>query len=113
MKCTAHSKRSGKPCKKDAVKGTNVCRSHGAAAPQVKAAAKRRLLEAVDPLIVRLIEIALDQDEDTRVQLAAIRDALDRAGVSEPKQVEVFTMDALDNWIRQLEEELGDVMEET
>jgi hypothetical protein len=29
-RCTAHSKRTGKPCKAPAVRGWNVCRFHGA-----------------------------------------------------------------------------------
>lgn len=29
-RCTAHSKRSGLPCKAPAVRGWNVCRVHGA-----------------------------------------------------------------------------------
>lgn len=106
MKCTAHSSRTGEPCKKPAVKGTNVCRSHGAGAPQVKAAARRRLLEAVDPLIVELIRIALE-GENERDRISAIRDALDRAGLAPVRQVEVVTLDAIDAEIRRLEEELG------
>jgi hypothetical protein len=41
--CTAHA-RSGNRCKRYAAAGTTVCRMHGGAAPQVQAAAKRRLL---------------------------------------------------------------------
>jgi hypothetical protein len=39
MRCTAHSKRTGLPCKSPAVKGYNVCRMHGArgGAPKGKA----------------------------------------------------------------------------
>lgn len=29
-RCTAHSKRTGKPCKSPAVRGWTVCRMHGA-----------------------------------------------------------------------------------
>ncbi|KAB7610136.1 hypothetical protein F9L33_14670 [Amylibacter sp. SFDW26] len=29
-RCTAHSKRTGKPCKSPAVRGWSVCRMHGA-----------------------------------------------------------------------------------
>jgi len=35
-------KRNGEQCKNAAVSGTTVCRSHGGAAPQVRAAGKRR-----------------------------------------------------------------------
>ena len=39
LRCKAHSKRSGLPCKSPAVKGYNVCRMHGArgGAPSGKA----------------------------------------------------------------------------
>lgn len=45
-KCRGHSKRDGVHCGDWAAKGSDVCRRHGAAAPQVKAAAQRRLAEA-------------------------------------------------------------------
>ena len=32
-KCTAHSKRTGEPCRNNAVKGYRVCRMHGAGSP--------------------------------------------------------------------------------
>lgn len=41
--CSARSSRTGKPCKKRAVRGATVCASHGGRAPQVIAAAQRRL----------------------------------------------------------------------
>ena len=43
-RCTAHS-RSGAQCKRSAALGSTVCASHGGKAPQVKAAAARRLQE--------------------------------------------------------------------
>jgi hypothetical protein len=39
MQCEAKSKRSGKRCRNDAMKSTNVCRMHGGKAPQVQKAA--------------------------------------------------------------------------
>ena len=45
MKCTATAKHSGDQCKRDAIRGGNVCRYHGGAAPQVQMAAARRVLE--------------------------------------------------------------------
>lgn len=41
--CGAKAKSTGKPCTRPVVEGANRCRFHGGAAPQVKAAAKRRL----------------------------------------------------------------------
>lgn len=52
--CHAKSSRTGKPCKREAIKGGAVCRSHGGGAPQVKAAAKLRLLALVDPALAVL-----------------------------------------------------------
>lgn len=40
MKCTAVSRRTGRPCGSYAVKGAVVCRKHGGSAPQIKKAAK-------------------------------------------------------------------------
>lgn len=42
--CTARSKRSGKRCRAFAVRGASVCRTHGGAAPAVRAKAQARLL---------------------------------------------------------------------
>lgn len=42
--CVARSTRSGEQCRKQAIKGATVCRTHGAAAPQVKRAAAARAL---------------------------------------------------------------------
>jgi hypothetical protein len=44
-KC-AGTNRAGGPCRLYPMLGTTVCRSHGGAAPQVKAAAARRVVEA-------------------------------------------------------------------
>ena len=123
--CQAHTS-AGNECRNPAVKGATVCRHHGAGAPQVKASARKRLLEAVDPLMSRLIEIGLDQSQpvtftciecgeentqrvgfNVRDSLVAIRDALDRAGLGAVRQVEVVTLDAIDAEIRRLEAELG------
>lgn len=43
--CTAHSSRTGQPCRKAPVKGATVCATHGGRAPQVVAAAARRAEE--------------------------------------------------------------------
>lgn len=43
--CAAHTSAGGQ-CRRQAVKGATVCHVHGGAAPQVKAAAARRLAEA-------------------------------------------------------------------
>jgi hypothetical protein len=45
IKCTATSKTTGGPCGNYPADGAKVCRSHGGRAPQVKAAAARRVVE--------------------------------------------------------------------
>ena len=86
--CTARSKRSGERCQKAAMSGTNVCRNHGGAAPQVRAKAKRRLEEAADRMAKQLLHMATDDSVSDAVKLAAIRDALDRAGLKPTTTVE-------------------------
>lgn len=103
--CSAN-RRDGELCRAPAIRGHWVCNKHGGQLPSVKEAARRRLLEAVDPLMAELLKIALG-DDDTRVRLAAIRDALDRAGLVAAKQAEGVTLDAIDSEIRRLERELG------
>lgn len=72
-----------------AARGANVCRVHGGSAPQVKAAAKRRLDQAAEVLTARLLGFALDQGVSDEVALKAVKDALDRAGMAAPKQADV------------------------
>lgn len=58
MKCTATAKGTGEGCRKDAMKGGTVCRSHGGAARQVKAAAAVRVSEADALATLTRMEIA-------------------------------------------------------
>lgn len=53
-RCTARNRR-GEPCGRFAVAGAVVCRFHGAAAPQVAAAARRRVVEAEAAEVVRRV----------------------------------------------------------
>ena len=59
--------------------GALVCRVHGGAAPQVKAKARERLLEAADPASAELLRI-LTEAEDDAVRLRAATAILDRSG---------------------------------
>lgn len=43
--CAGRSAATGKPCQKRPMKGATVCRNHGGASPQVRAAAARRIAE--------------------------------------------------------------------
>lgn len=85
--CSAH-KKTGERCQKPPINGTTVCRFHGGAAPQVKAKAKRRLEEAADRMAKELLRIA-SYGDDERTKLAAIKDALDRAGLGAKAEVAV------------------------
>ena len=89
VKCSARSQRTGKQCNAWAVRGANVCRVHGASAPQVKAAAKRRLDQAADVLVQRLLGFALDGQCEDNTALRAIIAALDRAGIVVPNTIDV------------------------
>ena len=88
-KCSAHRHSDGKPCQRPAARGATVCPVHGGSAPQVKAAAKRRLDQAADALVQKLLKFALDDDAPDNIALAAIRDALDRAGLVAPRTLDV------------------------
>jgi hypothetical protein len=79
--CTARSKQTGQRCRQPAALGGNVCRIHGGAAPQTRAKAQRRLQQAADVLVQRLLSFALDDNVSDNVAIVAIRDALDRAGL--------------------------------
>ncbi len=87
MQCKAKSKGSGKRCKKNAIKGGAVCRSHGGAAPQVKLKAQERLAILVDPAIDRLKEV-IEKGENIPAAVTAAKDILDRTGFKPTDKVE-------------------------
>lgn len=81
-KCTAKAKSTGNPCQRDAIAGATVCQVHGGSAPQVREAARRRLLELVDPalgVLARAVRKRKDPKwEPNPVELAACREILNR-----------------------------------
>ena len=88
-RCTAH-RQDGKPCRRYAARGANVCRVHGGAAPQVVAKARERLALAADRMARELLGIAISAESEA-VKLAAVKDALDRAGLGAKTEVELST----------------------
>jgi hypothetical protein len=79
-----------------AIPGGNVCRKHGGGAPQVRAAADRRILDAAEdiknllPAAVRELQRLVEGDKTKQeVRLSALRDVFDRAGLVVVKKNEV------------------------
>ncbi len=87
-RCRAHSSRTGEPCKNLALQGGTACRYHGGAAPHVKAAARARLDNAAEVMAKQLLGLALTAESEG-VQLAAVKDALDRTIGKAPTTVEI------------------------
>lgn len=87
-RCTG-TNAQGERCRNFAIKGGRVCKFHGGATRHVKEAARIRVEMASDRLMGKLIEIAYDDNRPASVQLDAIKDSLNRAGLSKPAQVEV------------------------
>lgn len=79
----------GNRCRKIAIYGSNVCRNHGGSARQVVSKARVRVEMASNRLMGKLIEIAFDDSKPAAVQLDAIKDGLNRAGLKPREQVEV------------------------
>lgn len=75
--CSARSKRSQVQCRRYAIAGGTVCIMHGGSAPQVKQAARERLLALQNPAIDALGWL-VGQREFPSATYAAARDILDR-----------------------------------
>lgn len=91
--------RAGTPCQKSPIKGGTVCRLHGGSAPQVKRAAKLRLLELVDPAIATIARVMATSPNEV-LRFKAAQDILDRGGL--PKGAQVTVDDARNALIEKL-----------
>jgi hypothetical protein len=91
--CEAKLRNKDKRCGNAAMPGSNVCKFHGAAAPQTKQAARVRLAALVDPAIAKLAAAVQAKVNSrhftTQQQIAAARDILDRNGLKSKDEIVV------------------------
>jgi hypothetical protein len=87
-RCRGH-KKTGERCQRPAILGGTVCRHHGGAAAHVKKAAQARMDNFADRAARILIGIAEAPDTPHPVKLAAVKDLLDRCGLSARTAVDV------------------------
>jgi hypothetical protein len=89
-KCTA-TNRQGKRCGRYPIPGGRVCRNHGGAAPQVKAAAMERL-KAMQPKALQTIEMLMGSNDFPTVQFQAAKAVIEwtEGKPRESKQVELI-----------------------
>ncbi|MCV7220098.1 hypothetical protein [Mycolicibacterium elephantis] len=79
----------GERCRKFAIAGSTVCRTHGGSTRHVVNKARVRVEMASNRLMGKLIEVAFDDTKPAAVQLDAIKDSLNRAGLKPREQLEV------------------------
>jgi hypothetical protein len=87
-RCVATNSR-GIKCRKFAIYGSTVCKMHGGATKKVKEAARIRVENTANRLMGKLIEFAFDDSKPPDVQLKAIQNSLDRAGLKPSTTVEI------------------------
>lgn len=87
-RCVATNSK-GERCRKFAIAGSTVCKTHGGSARHVVNKARVRVEMASNRLMGKLIEVAFDDTKPAAVQLDAIKDSLNRAGLKPREQVEV------------------------
>lgn len=92
--CSATSKQSGERCRKAAIAGGTVCKTHGGGAPQTVRKARLRLAELVDPSIAVLGSIMADKAASPQARLRAVENVLDRAGIPRAADQTVVVEDA-------------------
>jgi hypothetical protein len=80
VRCTARTS-SGRPCKRWAILGGTVCPTHGGSAPQVRAAAQRRIVAAVLPNLQTAQDMIDDPEIPAATRARLLIDWFDRAGL--------------------------------
>ena len=110
IRCRAKSRQTGERCKQAAMSGGTTCRYHGGLAPQVRRAAKLRLLELVDPAIATLAREMTNQQARAADRIRAAEAILDRAG--HPRQVQTTAEDAREMLLQRLMQLRDQVMDE-
>lgn len=108
-KCKATSRTTGKQCGQRPIPGGTVCRFHGGAAPQVKARALQRILDAADRLAGVALSIAFDKKAKPSDRLAVVRDFLDRAGLKPVEKKEHLVKSPKDMTVEELREWANDL----
>jgi hypothetical protein len=84
-RCTAHSSQTGERCKRSAIRGGNVCASHGGRARHVKAKARERLDALVLPAIQALRDAIRSDDVNATIRAAVV--VLDRCGFASKSEI--------------------------
>ena len=84
-RCVAHRK-NGDQCRHPARRGATVCRVHGGGCSTGDRKARERISLAADRMARELLGIATGAESEA-VKLAAVKDALDRAGLGAKTEV--------------------------
>jgi hypothetical protein len=79
---------NGERCKKAAIRGATVCRSHGGATKQVQRKARELLDRMVEPALHTLREVMLDPASSDSDKLRSVQMLLDRTGFGPGLKVE-------------------------
>lgn len=95
QRCSAQSKQKHQQCGHWAIRGGTVCRYHGGLAPQVKAAAEKRL-EDLRPAAISYMDWLLNQKEYPSAGLGAAKDVLDRNDGKPAEKVDMHLSGSFD-----------------
>lgn len=87
-RCTAKSTRTGQQCKRAPIRGGTVCATHGGSAPQVRAAAEKRL-EELKPAAIQYLGWLVTQRDYPSAGLGAAKDIMDRTDGKPRETVDV------------------------